>query len=88
MARLTAKANPLFYTIFISTDPNWHQQNNPYFTKFNDTHVITHIPPNTLQYHVPPIPPYDKQPHIEKLAIQILCIHHKTTTIGDILTLQ
>jgi ribonuclease HI len=88
MARITAKTNPLSYTILINTYPNWHQKTNPFITQYTYTHVITYIPPNILQYHVPLTPTYNKQTHIEKLAIQILCIHHKTTTIGDISTMQ
>jgi hypothetical protein len=88
MARIAAKTNPLSYTILINIDPNWHQQTNPFIAQYKDIYVITNIPPNTLQYHVPLAPPYDKQSHIEKLAIQILCIHHKTTTIGDISAME
>ena len=49
MAYLAAKTDPLSYTILINTDPNWHQQPNPLHTEYPDTHVITYIPPNTLQ---------------------------------------
>jgi hypothetical protein len=88
MARLATKHNPLSYTILINTDLNWHQQTDPFNTQYKDTHVITYIPPNTLQYHVLLAPPYDKHTHIEKLAIQIFYIHHQTTTIGDLLDIQ
>jgi hypothetical protein len=33
MARIAAKTNPLSYTILINTDPNWHQQTNPFITQ-------------------------------------------------------
>ena len=46
------------------------------------------ISPNTLQYHDPIKPTYDDDPSIETHAIQILCIHHKTTTIGTLASLQ
>jgi hypothetical protein len=88
MARIAAKKNPSSYTILINPNSNWHQQTNPFTTQFKDTHVITYIPPNTLQYHTPLAPPHDKQTHIENLAIQILCIHHKPTILGDISTIQ
>jgi hypothetical protein len=88
MARIAAKTNPLSYTILINTDLNWHQKTNPFITQYTYTHVITYIPPNILQYHVPLTQTNNKQTYIEKLAIQILCIHHKTTTIGDISTMQ
>jgi hypothetical protein len=65
-----------------------HSHNSHPLVQYKDTHVITYTPLNTLQYHVLLAPPYDKQSHIEKLAIQILCIHHKTTTIGDISAMQ
>jgi hypothetical protein len=48
MARLAAKADPLSYTIFINTDPNWHQHKNPYHMEYFDIHVIAYIPPNML----------------------------------------
>jgi hypothetical protein len=72
MARIAAKTNPQSYTILINTDPNWYQQTDPFLTQYKDTHVITYIPPNTLQYHEPLTPPYSKQSYIEKFAIQIL----------------
>ena len=50
MARLAAKAYPLSYTILIHANPNWHQHMNPFHVKYQDTHVIAYIPPNTLQY--------------------------------------
>jgi hypothetical protein len=53
MARIAAKTNPSSYTILINPYSNWHQQINPFTTQFKDTHIITYIPPNTLQYHVP-----------------------------------
>jgi hypothetical protein len=84
----SSKKNPSSYTILINPNSNWHQQTNPFTTQFKDTHVITYIPPNTLQYHTPLAPPHDKQTHIENLAIQILCIHHKPTILGDISTIQ
>jgi ribonuclease HI len=87
MARLAAKADLLSYTILINTDPNWHHT-NPYHTEYPDTHVITYIPPNTLQYHDPIKPMYDDDPYIEPQALQILCIHHKTSTIGDLASIQ
>jgi hypothetical protein len=85
---LQPKQIPYKYTILINTDPNWHQRTNPYHTEYPDTHVIIYIPPNTLQYHDPIKPTYDDDPHIEPQALQILYIHHKITTIGDLASLQ
>jgi hypothetical protein len=88
MARLAAKENSLSYTILINIDPNWHQHNNPFYSKFLNMHAIVYIPPNTLQYHEPIKPIYDDKSYIVTQAIKILCIHHKTTPIGDILSLK
>ena len=88
MARLAAKEDPLSYTILISIDPNWHQHPNPFYIEYPDTHVITYIPPNTLQYHDFIKFTYNDNPYIESHAIQILCIHHKTSTIGNLTSLQ
>ena len=88
MARLAAKTEPLSCTILIHTDPDWHHYTNPFHTDYPNTHVITYIPPNTLQYHDPIKPTYDDDPYIELHAIQILCIHHKTTSIGTLASLQ
>jgi hypothetical protein len=88
MACLAAKEDPLSYTILINTDPNWHQHTNPYHTEYPDTHVIAYIPPNTLQYHDPIKPIYDDDPHIKPQALQILYIHHMSTTIGNLASLQ
>jgi hypothetical protein len=88
MARLAAKEDPLSYTILINTDPNWHQHTNPYHTEYPYTHVIAYIPPNMLRYHDPIKPTYDDDPHIELQALQILCIHHMPTTIGNLASLQ
>ena len=88
MTRLAAKADPSSYTILINAEPNWHQHTNPFHTNYPDTHVITYIPPNTLQYHDPIKPTYDDDLHLESHAIQILCIYHKTTPIGTLASLQ
>jgi hypothetical protein len=88
MARLAAKTDPLSETILVNPNPNWHQHNNPYFTEYTDTHVITYILPNTLHYHESLTPIYDENSYIKIQAIQILYIHHRTTTIGDISSLQ
>ena len=87
MARLAAKEDPISYTILINLDLNWHQHTNPYYTTYLDTYNIAYIPPNTLQYQEPIIPPFDKNSYIKTQAIQILCIYHMTSTIGDISTL-
>jgi hypothetical protein len=61
----------------------WTTNNTPYKTKFDDTHVSIHFPPNTITYKKPTIPPeLNKEPCKETLSIRILCIHHQTTEIN------
>ena len=41
-----------------------------------------HFPPDTITYTEPTISPkLNKEPCIETLAVRILCIHHKNTTL-------
>jgi hypothetical protein len=88
MARLAAKENPQSYTIIINSYPNWHQHIDPYHQMYPDTHVIAYIPPNTLKYHEPLNPLFTENTHTNTNAIQILCIHHGTSTTRDIEALQ
>jgi hypothetical protein len=55
----------------------------PYKTKFDDTHVSIHFPPNTIIYREPTIPlELNKEPRKETSSIRILCIHHQSTGIN------
>jgi ribonuclease HI len=55
----------------------------PYKTKFDNTHVNIHFPPDTITYKEPTIPPeLNKEPRKETLAIRILYIHHQITEIN------
>jgi hypothetical protein len=80
--RLAAKENQDTMTILTIPDEEWTTNDTPYKTMLNDTHVIIHFPPDTILYTEPTIPPeLNKDPRIETLAVCILCIHHKNTTI-------
>jgi hypothetical protein len=81
-ARLAAKGNQDTITILTIPDEEWTTNDAPYKTTFDDTHVIIHFPPDTIIYTEPTIPlELNKEPRIETLAIRILCIHHKSTTL-------
>jgi hypothetical protein len=81
-ARLTAQENQDTITILTIPDEEWTTNDTPYKTKFDDTHVSIYFAPDTITYTEPTIPPeLNKEPHIETLAIRILCIYHKNTTI-------
>jgi hypothetical protein len=81
-ARLAAKENQDTITILTIPDEEWTTNDTPYKTIFEDKHVIIHFPPDAITYIEPTIPPeLNKEPRIEPLAIRIICIHHKNTTI-------
>jgi hypothetical protein len=68
--------------IFTIPDEEWTTNDAPYKTIFDETHVIIHFPPDTIIHIEPTIPPkLNKDPRIETLAVRILYIHHKNTTI-------
>ena len=82
-ARLAAQNDPHTITILITTDPNWCHNLNPHDGPFPDSHVITHFKADTITYDEPTIPPELRiEPRTEGRDISILCIHHKTTSIG------
>ena len=82
-ARLAAQNNPDTITILITTDPNWYHNLNPHVGPFPDSHVITHFKADTITYDEPTIPPeLQIDPRTESRDITILCIHHKTTSVG------
>jgi hypothetical protein len=81
-AHLAAKENQDTITILTIPDEEWTTNDTLYKTIFNDTHVITHFTPDNIIYTEPTIfPELNKEPCIETLALRILCIHHKNTTI-------
>jgi hypothetical protein len=81
-AHPAAKENQDTITILTIPDDEWTTNDTPYKTIFDDTPVIIHFPPDTIIYSEPTIPPeLNKEPRIETLAVQILCIHHKNTTL-------
>jgi hypothetical protein len=82
-ARLATKENQDTITILTIPDEEWTTNVAPYKTIFDDTHVVIHFSPDTIIYTEPTIPPeLNKEPCIETLAVRILCIHHKNTTIN------
>jgi hypothetical protein len=86
--RLAAKENQNTITMLTIPDEEWTTNDAPYKTIFDDTHVTIHFSPYTIIYTEPTIPPeLNKEPRIETLAVRILCIHHKNTTI-DISNLE
>jgi hypothetical protein len=71
-------------TITILTIPNeeWTTNDTPYKTIFDDTHVIIHFTAYNIIYTKPIIPlELNKEPRTETLALRILCIHYKNTSI-------
>jgi hypothetical protein len=56
-----------------------------YKIPYNNTHIVTHFLPYTIEYCKPTTPiELNKKSKNEPLAIKILCIHHKTTPIHTI----
>ena len=53
-ARLAAKNDP--NTITIIPDSKWYQNHTPYIGPFPNTHIIAHIPVDTIIYEEPTIP--------------------------------
>ena len=83
-ARLAAKNNPNIITILTISDNKWYQNHTPYIGPFLYTHVIAHIPADTITYEEPTIPKHMNKPQIEPSTIHILCVHHSNNNIGDI----
>ena len=79
---LAAQENQDTIIILTILDKEWTTNDTPYKTKFDDTHVSIHFALYTITYTQPTIlPKLNKESRIETLAIKILCIHHKNTTI-------
>ena len=68
-----------------NTHNNWSKlvpQPQPLRRSF-PRHVITHFKADTIIYDEPTIPPELRiEPRIESRDIRVLCIHHKTTSLG------
>ena len=56
----------------------------PHTGPFQDTHVIIHIPADTITYEEPTIPTEMNKPRVEPSTIHILCVHHNNNNIGNI----
>jgi hypothetical protein len=54
-ARLAAQENQNTITILAIPDEEWTTNDTPYKTKFDDTHVNIHFPPDTITYKEPTI---------------------------------
>ena len=82
-ARLAAKNNPNTITILTIPDNKWYQNHTPHIGPFQDTHVITHIPADTITYEEPTIPIEMNKPRVESASIHILYVHHSNNNIGN-----
>ena len=82
-ARLAAKNDPNTITILTILDNKWYQNHTPHIGPFQDTHVIAHIPADTITYEEPTIPIEMNKPRVEPSSIYILCVHHTTNNIGN-----
>ena len=83
-ARLVAKNDPNTITILTIFDNKWYQNHTPHIGPFQDTHVIAHIPTDTITYEEPTIPIEMNKPRVESASIHILCVHHNNNNIGNI----
>ena len=79
-ARLAAKNDPNTITILTIPNNKWY----PHIRPFRDTHVIAHIPADTIIYEEPTILIEMNKPRVEPSTIQILCAHHGNNNIGNI----
>ena len=83
-ARLAAKNDPDTVTILTIPDNKWYQNHTPHIGPFRDTHVITHIPADTITYEEPTIPIEMNKPRVEPSTIHILYVHQSNNNIGNI----
>jgi hypothetical protein len=80
-AILAAKENSYTITILIIPDKDWYNNYTSYKNPYNDTHIIAHFQPHTIQYYEPTISlELNKKPRSE--------IHHKTIPIHTINLVQ
>ena len=82
--RLTTKNDPNTITILTIPDNKWYQNHTPHIGPFQDTHVIAHIPADTITYEEPTIPIEMNKPRVKSASIHILCVHHNNNNIGNI----
>ena len=71
-------------TILTIPDNKWYQNHTPYIEPFPDTHVIAHIPADTITYEEPTIPRELIKPRVEPSTIHILYVHHSNNNVGNI----
>ena len=72
-------------TILTIPDSKWYQNHTLYIRPFPDTHVIAHIPADTIIYEEPTIPLELHKPRVlEPSTIHILCVHHINNNVGNI----
>ena len=83
-ARLAAKNDPNTITILTILDSKWYQNHTPYIGPFPDTHVIAHIPTDTIIYEEPTMPLELNKPRVEPSTIYILCVHHNNNNVGNL----
>ena len=83
-ARLAAKNDPNTVTILTIFDNKWYQNHTPYIGPFLDTHVIAHIPVDTITYEESTIRLELNKPQVEPSTIHILCCHHSNNNVGNI----
>ena len=70
-ARLAAKNDPNTITILTIPDNKRYQNHTPHIGPFQDTHVIAHIPTDTITYEEPTIPIEMNKPQVEPYSIHI-----------------
>ena len=82
-ARLATKNDPNTITILTIPNNKWYQNHTPHIGSFLDTHVIAHIPKDTITYEEPTIPLELNKPRVEPSTIHILCVHHGNNNVGN-----
>ena len=83
-ARLVAKNDPNTITTLTIPDSKWYQNHTPYIGPFLDTHVIAHIPTDTLIYEELTIPLELNTPRVQPSTIHILGVQHSNNNVGNI----
>ena len=83
-ATSAAKNNSNIVTILTILDNKRYQNHTLYIEPFLNTHVIAHIPADTITYEEPTIPLELNKSQVEPSTIYILCIHHNNNNVGNI----
>jgi hypothetical protein len=81
---MAAKEDPQTITILIVNHKDWTTQTLPITTK-PDIHVMTTIPPHTIQYKPTPEWPTYYQ-YVEPALTSIICVHNQSTLNPSIQT--